>query len=556
MGTLTSLTLPMGSESHPKTLTQAEVNTLIKVYYDTSITDKHVSGWGYKSALTKREDYLLRQLGLIMSHSGNLRNDTWSLSASTNRLLGGGNLTLSLTGNTVLMKEVTLSIETVTVTYGSMTSAQLRSKLSLSGTRLTFSSTLPSYATGTVVIKATPLWGDADAKTVTINLASVNIHTTWINPSTFTVSLDNEGGKELITDYINQCNCYVFNSAGTQMALIKSAVFNGNYSGMSGGTVTFNDGTVASIADLNTAGCNFMVLRPAMNVLVGYDDGGLEILRNTGRYNIYGGKTFPKKYIGMFKAFNQNGILKSQPNRIPTGAQTIAVFQSQAKAGGASYGLWNYSDWCKENALHLSYFDNTNYETNVGVGRIDSYDNVRNIVTGFTLPFVGQKTCAVRETVDKNGNAVNCLNFFGIEGLGEQIWEFVIGFRHDGSTAYVWDENAWSEDHAADRTFSLRVTSASQSYIKSIIAGEHFDMMPRVVNGTSATGMCDGHWIATSGRVLYVGGSANLGSICGLSASGANNAFSLSSANIGSRLAFYGDDPSLVTGSAFVAALY
>lgn len=42
------------------------------------------------------------------------------------------------------------------------------------------------------------------------------------------------------------------------------------------------------------------------------------------------------------------------------------------------------------------------------------------------------------------------------------------------------------------------------------------------------------HWV----RLLYVGGNANNGSICGLSASNANNGFSNSNANIGARLKF------------------
>ncbi len=40
------------------------------------------------------------------------------------------------------------------------------------------------------------------------------------------------------------------------------------------------------------------------------------------------------------------------------------------------------------------------------------------------------------------------------------------------------------------------------------------------------------HWVG----LLYVGGNANNGSICGLSASNANNGFSNSNANIGARL--------------------
>ena len=39
-------------------------------------------------------------------------------------------------------------------------------------------------------------------------------------------------------------------------------------------------------------------------------------------------------------------------------------------------------------------------------------------------------------------------------------------------------------------------------------------------------------------RLLYVGGNANNGSGCGLSASGANVGFSFSNANLGARLKF------------------
>ena len=39
-------------------------------------------------------------------------------------------------------------------------------------------------------------------------------------------------------------------------------------------------------------------------------------------------------------------------------------------------------------------------------------------------------------------------------------------------------------------------------------------------------------------RLLYVGSNANNGSLCGLSASNANNPFSNSNANIGARLKF------------------
>lgn len=351
-------------------------------------------------------------------------------------------------------------------------------------------------------------------------------YSVFINPPSLKPQLDNDGGdRSLIEDYVGRCKCYLFNAAGTVKAEIREATFEGNYNGMTAGSVTLADGKQFGITYLNDRGVNWMVLRPEMHVYYNATDpvpAGKEGERmvNTGVYDVYGGKVFPKKYIGMFKAFSQNGTLKSQPNRIPTGNQTIQLFQNQAMNGGRDYGLWNYTDWCKENMLHLSYFSGTNYEVNVGEGRINNYNNVRNIVTGFTLPLAGKFQSGRVATVDSQGNSVNCLNFLGIEGMGEQIWEFVIGFRHDGTTAYVWDANAWSETREPDRMFPLVLTTnVSGSFIEQVIAGAHLDMIPRAAGSrqsSATTGYCDGWYFNNSGRLLSVGGFADVGSRCGL----------------------------------------
>lgn len=552
MGNLKSLTLPMGTASKRKTLTQTQVDTLIKVYYDNTITEKKVTGYVYKSSLTRREYYLLTQLGLNVTY-GSLKADSWSMATSSVLLHSGESATLSVSGG-LLFKELNVVIDSCVVGYNSANVPANTAKACFSyanGVVRFNKGSVSADFTAQVTIKANPIWNTSDVKTVKIDSVSVDsIPKVYINNGTGSATLIHEGNNALIEDYVTKCKCYVFNAAGTKMAEIASANFEGTYAGgMSAGTVTFKDGTTKNVGELNAAGCNFMVLRPALHVFCGLDGNGNEILQNTGAYSLLANeKVFPKKYIGMFKAYNDGGILKSQPNRNPTGAQTIATFQNQAKAGGQYYGLWNYTDWCKENALHVSYFANTNYEKNVGVGRINNYNDVRNIVTGFTLPHVGKKICGIRATTDAAGRAVNCLNFFGIEGMGEQIWEFVIGFRHDGATAYIWDENDWAEAHTPDRTFPLKVTSASGSYISKVIAGHHFDMMPSSVGASATTGYCDGHWVSTSGRLLFVGGDASDGSLCGLSASHANYAFSFSHASIGSRLAFYGE-PSEVSGA-------
>lgn len=551
MGKLKSLTLPMGKADNRFTLDQKQVETLIKVYYDKDITQKNVSGYVYKQSLTHREHYLLTQLGLDVAY-GDLVADQWTMKTDKATLFNEDSTTISI-GGELSFDDVVLAIGDVTVESGDVTEAQVRRWISLDGNVLSFTkeaSVIDFMAK--VTLMAHPVWNTEDSKTVAVAVAE-HFRTVWINPASASAQLQSEGNLTLLDDYVKRCKPYVFNAFGTKKAEIASATFVGGYSGMTSGAVTFADGTEISINELNNAGCNFMVLRPELHIVSGYDANGAETLKCTGIYAAgTGEKVFAKNYIGMFKGVVLNGVLKSQPNRIPTGNLTIAQFQQYAKAGGDEYGLWNYSSWCKENALHLAYFANTNYEYNVGVGRIggdqNAYNRVRNIVTGFTLPLIGQGKCGKVATVDSTGNSVNCLSFFNVEGMGEQIWEFVIGFRHDGSVAYVWDANEWSETHAADRTFNLHITSASSTYIKKIIAGANFDMLPREVGATSATGMCDGHWVAPSGRLLLVGGDACNGSICGLSASRANGAFAGAAAAFGSRLAFSGE-PATVAGS-------
>lgn len=381
----------------------------------------------------------------------------------------------------------------------------------------------------------------------------------YINLASGSATLRRKNVEKLnasLAEYLSNGFPCVMNVQGTMMAKIKSATFEGNFgSGMTEGTVTFMDGTICDINALNEKGCNWMVYRPELFFSSWVNETGNEILSFGGNLKVTGRHSFKGKFVGMFKAFNQNGVLKSQPNRIPTVSQAIATFQAQAKAGGKGYGLWNYSDWCKENALHILLFGNTNQETNIGVGRINNFDNVRNIVTGFTLPLVGtEHNYGTRATVDSAGNAVDCLNFLDMEGLGEQIWEFVIGYRHDESTVYLWDDNSWSETHDADRTLPYTISSADEQYIKFITGGEYFDIIPRTIGASSGTGWCDGTWASTSGRLMFVGGGAYNGSLCGPAASDSSSEFSRSWPSIGARLAFY-STPVTVSGAELVASL-
>ena len=84
--------------------------------------------------------------------------------------------------------------------------------------------------------------------------------------------------------------------------------------------------------------------------------------------------------------------------------------------------------------------------------------------------------------------------------------------------------------------------------------GEYWDMICQAVGAGSNTYYCDGYWFATGGQLLFVGGDANNGALCGLSSASSDNGFSSSYSLIGARLAFYGE-PIFVSGAELVAMI-
>ena len=84
--------------------------------------------------------------------------------------------------------------------------------------------------------------------------------------------------------------------------------------------------------------------------------------------------------------------------------------------------------------------------------------------------------------------------------------------------------------------------------------GEYWDMICQAVGAGSNTYYCDGYWFATGGQLLFVGGHAIYGALCGLSSAYSYYGFSGSDAAFGARLAFYGE-PIFVSGAELVAMI-
>ena len=146
------------------------------------------------------------------------------------------------------------------------------------------------------------------------------------------------------------------------------------------------------------------------------------------------------------------------------------------------------------------------------------------------------------------------VKLFGFEDLWGKLWEFRPGVRFymDGETrkAVIYSGNQVS--NTANGREVVCLATSNGEYTTKMVLGEHWDMIPTAVGGGDNTYYADGCWASKTGELLLVGGYAGIGSQCGVSSSASSDGFSVSSAGMGARLAFYGT-PTLVDGSVLVA---
>lgn len=276
-----------------------------------------------------------------------------------------------------------------------------------------------------------------------------------------------------------------------------------------------------------------------------------------GTVPIDGGKVFDSPHwVGAYKiSYDANNKAHSRPDVTPKHSQTMSQFLAAAQLLGSEWGLANYGFHCLINALFQARYGNLNSQSVIGAGfQTSSWEAARDVPMGL-LKHLGDGSGNVYYTDTTIGDQYP-VKLFGFEDLWGKLWEFRPGIRFymddDVRKAVVYSGNQVSNT-ATGREFVCSVQSASGAYVKSMECGEFWDMIAQnVTGGGSTTYYCDGYNAATTGQLLSVGGSANLGAHCGLACAGSYNAFSSSAAHIGARLAFYGE-PEIVSGAQLVA---
>ena len=274
-----------------------------------------------------------------------------------------------------------------------------------------------------------------------------------------------------------------------------------------------------------------------------------------GLFPIAGGHKFDSpNWVGAYEMFvDSNGVGHSRPGVAPSHSRTMSDFWSCAQKLGSNFGLANYGFQCLIEALCQVSFGNLNSQAVIGSGfQSSSWEACRDVPMGKCIS-LGDGSGNVLYNDATIGNQYP-VKLFGFEDLWGKLWEFRTGIRFymDGDTRYavVYSGNQVSNT-AHGRKFTIP-SSAGGEYITRKTLGAYWDAFPQAVGGGDSTYYCDGFWAFTSGVLLYVGGRAIDGSLCGLSYAASNYGFSASWTYIGARLAFYGN-PTIVSGSELMA---
>lgn len=274
-----------------------------------------------------------------------------------------------------------------------------------------------------------------------------------------------------------------------------------------------------------------------------------------GLFPISGGKTFNSpNWVGAYEMYvDGNSVGHSRPNVSPSHSRTMSSFWSCAQKLGSKFGLANYGFQCLIEALYQVSFGNLNSQSVIGSGfQHSNCEACRNVVMGKCIS-LGDGSGKILYNDATLGNQYP-VKLFGFEDLWGKLWEFRPGIRFymDGDTRYAVVYSGNRVSNTVDgRKFTIP-SSADGQYITKKTLGAYWDAVPQAVGGGDNTYYCDGFWAAIGGELLFVGGSANNWSRCGLSYAASDDGFSYSWTNIGARLAFYGN-PTIVSGSELMA---
>jgi len=266
---------------------------------------------------------------------------------------------------------------------------------------------------------------------------------------------------------------------------------------------------------------------------------------NNGMHNV----------VAAYKAHRLVDKLVSRSGYAPTGGRTISQNWTDAQANGTDWGLQNYDHRKLMMQFLLSEFGDSNAQKVVGGGlggttNASLLAETSGLLTGATST-LGDNFGKI--PVALSGGVDTCrVNLMGIEDpynwLGEQVQNAFFGnsanTKQDGTEMFTYEGNRMptTAELETNPTGKYRQTTrpTSEMYIKDLMLGEHFDIIPKSTGGGSST-----HWATyfygnDTGQLFLVGGDSYPGAYSSLVCVNSLYAFSNSHSSRGTRLAYFG----------------
>ena len=254
---------------------------------------------------------------------------------------------------------------------------------------------------------------------------------------------------------------------------------------------------------------------------------------------------FEEQWIGAYLgSADSAGRLRSKKGATVHANKTITQFWNMAQANGSLWGLSSYQQRILMVLVYLMKYHSLNSQDSLGYGMNGNTDNwtaAQGKLTGETSSLGDY--CG---TVD-GGTSVGAakhISLYGLEDIWGWYWETLQGiFLTGGSVCYVYEGNRLpdSKELAGNPKGNYRkFTRSAEGWIKKLVGGEYFDIMPAEVGGGSSSYWCDNTWTSDTGQLLRWGGHAYFGSPCGVVFSNSNLSWSYSSSSSAARLAYYG----------------
>lgn len=260
----------------------------------------------------------------------------------------------------------------------------------------------------------------------------------------------------------------------------------------------------------------------------------------------------PEMLLSTFEAYtNTDGTLMSVWGVASTASQTMATFVSQAKSNGPLWSIGDYRSHATIARMFCAYYKTTNISTsNSAIPCSGGTKRYNYGITGATIT-LGNRDGKKATT---NDTSYYSTNFLGLEDCYYSKWEFVQGINILKGKYVVYDGGSFPDKDVAELeaagATNIRVvgyepnpaaTAAYNGWTKAIAQGKYGDVVPTAHGGSETTYYSDYSWFNPTGnRIFLRSGNSDHGSLCGVFVAAANYVSSISWADFGARLAFYG----------------